>query len=145
MAKQAIATTAPAPVAAAPAPATPAPTAPARGAVTLARWAACNKGNANAVTLLGAHVRAMPLTTVITNNMAQNPTRNRVSPWPAYGFNNVVGATTTLGAYISAIAKANMGGATQACAHVAWHANHGYITLAQPAPQPAPAALAHLA
>ena len=125
MAKQTVAQAAPASTA-------PASTAPARGAVTLARWGACGKGKPGHVTLLGAHVRAMPLTTVITNTQAQNPTRNRVSPWPAYGFNNVVGATTTLGAYITAIGKANMGGATQACAHVAWHANHGYITLTPP-------------
>lgn len=123
-----------------------APAAPARGAVTLVRWAACQKGKPGAVTLTGAAVKAMPLATVITNTQAQNPTRNRVSPWPAYGFNNVVGATTTLGQYIAAITKANMGGATQACAHVAWHANHGYVTLAAPAPAaPVATALVHLA
>ena len=82
-----------------------------------------------AVTMLPAHVKALPLETVITCNVAQNPKRGMSEKaFAAYGFAGQ-GAVTTLGAYCTALAKGNMGGATQAAAHVAWDVNHGFIAL----------------
>ena len=118
-------------VAPAPLPVLPvaAPVAKGKGAVTAARWGACLKGKAGAVTMLPAHVKALPLETVITCNVAQNPKRGMSEKaFAAYGFAGQ-GAVTTLGAYYTALAKGNMGGATQAAAHVAWDVNHGFIAL----------------
>lgn len=128
MAKQATAT--------ATAPALPA--AP-RGTATRARWGACLAKVQGASVLMGPQVKAMPLTTVITCNVAQNPKRGQSLPaFAAYGFGGrnpqaaTVGATTTLGAYYTALHKAMAQGATQAAAHVAWDVNHGYIALSNP-------------
>ena len=119
-----------------PAPATPAsaPATPARGSVTAARWGACGKGKAGFTLTMPAMVKAMPLTTVITCCVAQNPKRGNSGPAFAAYFAGgpTVGATTTLGAYITALTKAGHGGANAAAGHVAWDLNHGYITVTVP-------------
>lgn len=108
-----------------------APVAMGRGAATQARWAACGKGVAGFAVTMPAAIKALPATTLLTCNVAQNPKVARstsAAAFACYGF-TAVGQQTTLGQFAAALTKAGLGGATQAAGHVAWDFNHGFIKI----------------
>lgn len=124
----------------APAPVAVAPATTPRGAATLRRWGACQKGIANATTLTGPAVKDLnlPANTVITCHVNHNPKQRSSAPVFAlyFGPNPTVGATTTWGAFLQAMAKGGNGVAPStlsvAAGHLAWDTNHGFISFAIP-------------
>lgn len=152
---QALTSAAPAPLPATPAPGfmaaykagvaaaqavTPAPQAlpTGRGAATAARWfGPALKANPNAVCLTKAQVLALAPSTVITCNVNRNPKGGASNPVFAlyFGKQPLVGAQTTWGAFVAAMAKGGNGVAPStpaiAAGHVVWDISRGFISLAQ--------------
>lgn len=114
--------------------------APVKGAATSLRWGAALRGNTHGTAVTtGAHIKALPVDTIITVLATVNPKgRNSATRFNLYGANGQAGHTLTIAQYIAAqtkhfgVTKSAGAVTTLALADIAWDFNHGFIGLCAP-------------